>query len=40
MDRIGRVHIKAGKQDRLVVSLTPPIDGTCHKVVEAVLPRP
>jgi hypothetical protein len=40
MDRAGRATIVAGKSDRLVVSLTPPIDGRCHKVVEAVLPRP
>ena len=30
----------AGKGDRLLVALTPPIDGRCHKVVEAFLPRP
>ena len=30
----------AGKGDRLLVALTPPIEGRCHKVVEAVLPRP
>jgi hypothetical protein len=29
----------AGKDDRLLVALTPPIDGRCHKVVEAILPR-
>jgi hypothetical protein len=40
MDRSGRSHLLAGKGDRLVVSFTPPIDGRCHKVVEAVLPRP
>lgn len=40
MDRAGRALMVAGKGDRLVVALTPPIDGRCHKVVEAVLPRP
>jgi hypothetical protein len=40
MDRSGRRHLIADKADRLVVSLTPPIEGRCHKVVEAVLPRP
>jgi hypothetical protein len=40
MDRSGRARMVAGKGDRLVVALTPPIDGRCHKVVEAVLPRP
>ena len=40
MDRAGMTRMIAGRGDRLVVSLTPPIDGTCHKVVESVLPRP
>ncbi|HET6915775.1 MAG TPA: hypothetical protein VFH56_06755 [Acidimicrobiales bacterium] len=40
MDRAGMTRMAAGKGDRLVVSLTPPIDGRCHKVVEAILPRP
>ena len=40
MDRARRRHMLAGRGDLLVVSLTPPIDGRCHKVVEAVLPRP
>ncbi len=40
MDRSGRTRMAAGKDDRLLVALTPPIDGRCHKVVEAVLPRP
>lgn len=40
MDRAGRRRMGAGKDDRLLVALTPPIDGRCHKVVEAVLPRP
>lgn len=40
MDRSGRRRMVAGKRDRLLVALTPPIDGRCHMVVEAVLPRP
>lgn len=40
MDRTGRTRMTAGKGDRLVVALTAPIDGRCHKVVETVLPRP
>jgi hypothetical protein len=40
MDRTGRTRMVAGKDDRLLVALTPPIDGRCHIVVEAVLPRP
>jgi hypothetical protein len=40
MDRAGMTRMAGAKGDRLVVSLTPPIDGRCHKVVEAVLPRP
>ena len=40
MDRSRRRHLVAGKGDRLLVALTPPIEGRCHKVVEAVLPRP
>jgi hypothetical protein len=40
MDRSGRRHVVARKGDRLVVALTPPIDGRCHKVVETLLPRP
>ena len=39
MDRHGRTRLTAGKGDRLVVSLTAPIDGRCHKVVETVLRR-
>lgn len=39
MDRTGRVHMLAGKGDRLVVALTAPIDGRCHKVVQAILAR-
>jgi len=40
MDRAGRSHMIAGRDDRLLVALTPPIQGRCHKVVEAILPRP
>jgi hypothetical protein len=40
MDRHGRTRLTAGKGDRLVVSLTAPIDGRCHKVVETLLRRP
>ena len=40
MDRQGRRQRLEPKRTRLVVALTPPIDGHCHKVVEAVLPRP
>jgi len=39
MDRHGRTRLTAGKGDRLVVALTAPIDGRCHKVVEALLHR-
>lgn len=40
MDRDGRRHLVVDRRPRLLVALTPPIDGHCHKVVEAVLPRP
>ena len=40
MDRSGRPWMAAPRRSRLVVALTPPIDGRCHKVVEAVLDRP
>jgi hypothetical protein len=40
MDRSRRARMLAAKSDRLLVALTPPIDGRCHTVVEAVLPRP
>jgi hypothetical protein len=40
MDRTDRRHLVAEKRSRLLVALTPPIDGHCHKVVEAVLRRP
>ena len=40
MDRHGRTRLTAGKGDRVVVALTAPIDGRCHKVVETLLRRP
>lgn len=39
MDRHSRAVLTAGKGDRLVVALTAPIDGRCHKVVETLLRR-
>lgn len=39
MDRKGRTRLVAGRGDRLVVALTAPIDGRCHKVVETLLRR-
>ncbi len=36
----GRMRIATGKGDRLLVAWTPPIEGHCHKVVEALLLRP
>jgi len=38
--RAGRSVTHSAKGDRLVVALAPPIDGHCHKVVAALLPRP
>jgi len=40
MDRAGMTRMAAAKGARLVVAFTPPINGRCHKVVEAVLPKP
>ncbi|MHB8504467.1 MAG: hypothetical protein ACYDEN_01910, partial [Acidimicrobiales bacterium] len=40
MDRSGQRRLVTERRTRLLVALTPPIDGHCHKVVEAVLPRP
>ncbi len=40
MDRTGRRHLVAAKGYRLLVALTPPMDGRCHKVVQTLLPRP
>lgn len=39
MDRARRAVMTADKGDRLVVSLTAPIDGRCHMVVETLLRR-
>lgn len=39
MDRNGHARLRAGRGRRLVVAITAPIEGRCHKVVEAVLPR-
>ncbi|MGH9122538.1 MAG: hypothetical protein ACRDYC_11460 [Acidimicrobiales bacterium] len=39
MDSRGRTRATAPRGARLLISLTPPIDGHCHKVVETVLPR-
>lgn len=39
MDLAGRMAAQGNRGDRLVVALTPPIDGHCHKVVQAILPR-
>jgi hypothetical protein len=39
MDRAGRRQAQLRRGDRLVIALTPPIDGHCHKVVESILPR-
>jgi hypothetical protein len=36
----GRMTAGSGKGDRLVVALTPPVGGHCHKVVAGLLPRP
>ncbi len=36
----GRTRVDSGKGERLLVALTPPIDGHCHKVVAGLLPRP
>lgn len=40
MDHAGRTRHRVERGTRLVVALTPPIDGLCHKVVEALLPKP
>jgi hypothetical protein len=40
MDRTGRLRLATGPGERLLVALTPPIDGHCHKVVAGLLPRP
>jgi hypothetical protein len=40
MARAGRLRLATGRGERLLVALTPPIDGHCHKVVAGLLPRP
>lgn len=35
----GRPHVTITRRDRLVLALTPPVQGHCHKVIEAVLPH-
>jgi hypothetical protein len=40
MEHTGRRVLGARRDDRLVVALTPPIDGRCHKVVATLLRRP
>lgn len=40
MDRVGMTRMITDRGSRLLVALHPPIDGHCHKVVEAILPRP
>jgi len=35
-----RIRVDSGKGERLLVALAPPVDGHCHKVVDALLPRP
>jgi hypothetical protein len=40
LERTGRRVLGARRNDRLVVALTPPIDGRCHKVVVTLLRRP
>jgi hypothetical protein len=36
----GRTRRDSAKGERLLVALEPPVGGHCHKVVEALLPRP
>ena len=38
--RTGRTWLETGRTDRLLVALTPPVSGHCHKVVAGVVPRP
>ena len=40
MLRTGRLRLATGRGDRLLVALTPPIDGHCHKVVVGPAPPP
>jgi hypothetical protein len=39
MDQVGERYCSAPKGARLLVALSAPIEGHCHKVVEAVVPR-
>ncbi len=36
----GRTRVDSAKGERLLVALAPPVEGHCHKVVAALLPRP
>ncbi len=36
----GRTWLETGRTDRLLLALTPPVAGHCHKVVAGVVPRP
>jgi hypothetical protein len=36
----GRARVDSGKGERLLVELSPPVEGHCHKVVAGLLPRP
>jgi hypothetical protein len=36
----GRTRVDSVKGERLLVALAPPVEGHCHKVVSALLPRP
>jgi hypothetical protein len=40
MARTGHLRMAVGRGERLLIALTPPIDGHCHKVVAGLLPRP
>jgi hypothetical protein len=38
--RSGRPWLETGRADRLLLALTPPVNGLCHKVVAGIVPRP
>jgi hypothetical protein len=40
MEAAHRTRVDSAKGERLLVALAPPVDGHCHKVVDALLPRP
>jgi hypothetical protein len=40
MAHSGRLRLSTRRGERLLVALTPPINGHCHKVVAGLLPRP